>query len=354
MKYDLSNAIRRTKELTLNEDRKGILVRCIGFGPVESPKVPPLENCVFPRDTRSYMDAVISRHMRWFEAHEALDDDYIPALKPFLGIAEHSCFMGGEVRYGGNTSYQEPVLDDIAGWRTLTLDENRPHYRLLMDCMAYLKEKSREYGYYVSLRGFDGLMDIANAIRGNDILYDLYDEEEETKAFIDFCADACLWTSQNQRRYADVVEGGYLSGQSLWMPGNAIGHLSEDLSSMCSPKTYEEFGLPYTKKALDHFDYASLHVHSLGRSCIPLFRKLEKFRIFQLTDDPNQPSGMDVYKEYAPYFEDVLVNVDLDARTLRDNLDFLSRHRAIVNLNAKSIREAQETIDLIRSRSPLS
>ena len=130
MKYDLSNAIRRTKELTLNEDRKGILIRCVGFGPVELPKVPPLESCVFPRDTQSYMDAVIARHMKWFEAHEALDDDYIPALKPFLGIAEHSCFMGGEVRYGGDTSYQEPALDDITRWRTLTLDENRPHYRL--------------------------------------------------------------------------------------------------------------------------------------------------------------------------------------------------------------------------------
>ncbi len=350
MKYQLDQAIKRTKELTLDEHRRGILIRCTGFGPLELPKVPPLESCVFPRDTSSYMDAVIASHVKWFEAHQVLDDDYIPALKPFLGIAEHSCFLGGEVRYGGNTSYQEPALDDITDFRRLRFDENRPHYKLLMDCMAYLKKKSSEYGYYVSLRGFDGPMDIANAIRGNDILYDLYDEPEETKAFIDFCADGCLWTSQNQRRYADVVEGGYISGQGLWMPGNAIGHISEDLSSMCSPQMYEEFGLPYTARVLEHFDYAALHVHSLGRSCIPLFKKLQKIKMYQLTDDPNQPTGMEVFREYAPYFEDCLVNVDLDAQGVRDNLDFLLAHRAIVNLNASSVYEAQQIIDLVRER----
>ena len=349
MKYCLQDALDRTKEITLNENRTGVLVRCNYFGHLDLPSVPSLETCQFPQDANRLMDAVIERHLRWFDAHRCLDDDYIPALKPFLGIAEHSCFMGGEVKYGGNTSYQLPALDDINDWHQLRLDENKPHYRLLLDCMAHLKEKSKAEGFFVSLRGFDGPMDIANAIRGNDILFDLYDDAETTKDFIDFCADACLWTSNNQRRYADEVDGGYISGMGNWMPGNSIGHLSEDMSALCSPQTYEEFGLPYMKKVLDNFDYATLHVHSLGRYCIPYFRKLEKVKVIQLSDDPNQPSAMDVFKEYSAYLNNVIIMLDLNAQSVRENLSFLKQHRVIVNLSANSISEAQETIELLRS-----
>lgn len=350
MKYSLEKAIRNSVDFTLNENKKGALVRCVGFGPVagKTVPVPALESCDFPKDTARFMDAVIRNYLTWFEAHGELEDDLIPALKPFLGIAEHSCFLGGGVEYGGNTSYQTPVLNDIAEWRELRFDENRPHYKLLMDCMAYLKEKSREYGYFVSLRGFDGPMDIANAIRGNDLLYDFYDDPENTKEFIDFCAEGCLWTYRNQLRYADVVGGGYISGQGLWMPKKSIGHFSEDASTLCSPAMYREFGQPATEKLLDNFDFASVHVHTLGRSCIPIFREMDKIRIYQLTDDPNQPTGLQVLKEYDDELNDVIVNLDLDAQAVKDNLELLRSHRVIVNLNARSIDEAKEAIDLLK------
>lgn len=350
MKYSLKNAIRRSVDFTLNEQKKGALIRVVEFGPIRGKDipVPTLESYDFSHDVKPFMDAVIQNYMRWFETHEELDDDMIPSLKPFLGIAEHSCFLGGDVQYGGNTSYQVPALDDISNWRQLSFDENRPHYKALMDCMEYLKRKSKEYGYFVSLRGFDGPMDIANAIRGNDILYDFYDDPESVKEFIDFCAEGTHWTYQNQMRYADVVDGGYISGQGLWMPNNSIGHLSEDASTLCSPTMYKKFGLPATEKLLQHFDFASLHVHSLGRYCIPFFRQMEKIRIFQLTDDPNQPTGLEVFKEYENELSEVIVNLDLDAQTVKENLAFLKTHRVVVNLIAGSIDEAKEVIDLLR------
>ena len=210
-----------------------------------------------------------------------------------------------------------------------------------MDCMEYLKEKSRKYGYFVSLRGFDGPMDIANAIRGNDILYDFYDDSESTKEFIDFCAEGVLWTYRNQMRYADEVGGGYISGHGLWMPKNSIGRFSEDASTLCSPAMYKEFGLPATEKLLEHFDFASLHVHSLGRYCIPIFRQMDKIRIYQLT-------GLEVFEEYEKELNDVIVNLDLNAQTVKDNLAFLNSHKVIVNLVADSIDEVKEVIDLLR------
>lgn len=348
MKYDRALALKRTKAFMLNEKQKGILARCEAFDVKGTVPVPALETLSLPQDYKKYMDAVIHNFLRNLEAHTQTDDDYLPSLRPFLGIAEHSCFMGGEVKYGGNTSYQEPAFDDMTQWRQLKLDRARPHYALLMDCMAYLKEKADEYGFYASLRGFDGPMDIANAIRGNDILYDFYDEEEETQAFTDFCADGTLWNFENQRPLVTDVEGGVISGFGLWLPGRAIGHLSEDASCLCSVEMYRKFGLPYMQKVMSHFDSGLLHVHSLGRRCIPEFRKIPQFKIMEISSDPNQPTGLEVYREYEEALDGIAVFIELDCREVKENLDFLKNHRTIVTLRSETLREAQETLELLR------
>ena len=330
-------------------DTPFLQIRCESFGPAALPPVPPLEECVFPRDMKKRMDAVIERHLRLRDARAAIKDDSIDCLKPFLGIAEHSCFLGGKVTYGGNTSYQTPVLKDLSRWRELKPDENHPHYRLLLDCMEYLRLKSSQYGFYVSLRGFDSPLDIANAVRGNDLLYDLYDDPENAADFIGFCAESCLWTYERQMRFASPVEGGVLSGFGQWMPGKAIGHLSEDASVLMSPAMYERFGLPALKKLLSHFDFAQLHVHAMGRALLPVFCGLDKIRIIQISDDPNQPSAMEVYRAYADTLSGVIVQLDLSARALTESLPFLRTRRTIVNLTADSPDEARRILDLAKS-----
>ena len=348
MGYDLDRAVARNVSFMSDRTRTGALIRCVEFGASGLPEPEPLERFAFPGEIDRYCDQVIERHLRFAEAHTPLDDDWLPALKPFLGIAEHSCFLGGTVTYGGNTSYHTPPLRRLRDWRDLRPDRAQPHYRMMLDGMAYLRERSEKYGFFTSLRGGDGPMDIANAVRGNDLFYDLYDDPEEAKAFLDFCADAAAWTFENQRPLATEVRGGYVSGMGTWMPGRAIGHLSEDASCLCSPRMYEEFGLPFTARLVSGYDYAELHVHSLGRACIPLFARMEKIGTFQLSDDPNQPGALEVYREYAPCLEGRTALLDMTAREARENIGFLKGRRTIVNLLAASLEEAREIIDLAR------
>ncbi len=351
MRYDADRAIKRNVYFTLNKNVTGALVRVTDFGRLDAPEVLPLEEYDFPRDAHRYMDAVVARHLRFIEAHSVFDDDYLPATKPFLGIAEHSCFMGGEVTFGGDTSYHKPPLEDICAWREIKLDRAQPHYALLMECMEYLHEKSLKYGFFTQLRGADGPMDIANAVRGNDLLYDLYDEPEEVKAFMDFCADAAAWTFKNQRPFASRVAGGYISGMNMWMPGNSIGHISEDASCLCSPAQYAQFGMPYTEKLVSGCDFWQLHVHSLGRACIPYFARLPKLGIMEISSDPNQPTGLDTFKQYEAALNGIIVKVDLNAEDVDASLDFLKTHRTIINLSAKNADEAQTALQKLREHA---
>ncbi len=349
MPYDRERAMARNVAFMSDPDITGALVRVNGFGAEGLPSVDPLETFDLPREVRRYCDQLIERFLRFYEAHERFDDDWMPALKPTFGIAEHSAFLGGEVTYGGDTSFQHPVIGDIRDWTRLRMDKNAPHYRTLLEGMAYMKERSEACGYLSALRGGDGPMDIANAVRGNDLLYDFYDEPEAVAEFMDFCVEAAAWTFKNQYPLATVVAGGYIGGMTTWMPSNSIGHLSEDASCLCSPAMYEKFGLPYTAKLLERYDYAMMHVHSLGRACIPLMARMEKIGTFQLSGDPNQPDGIDVYREYAEALKGRVVMLDMTPAQVRDNLDFLKGRKTIINVEASGPEEAEWVIDMARS-----
>ena len=349
MPYDRSQAMRRNADFMSDPAKTGVLIRVTGFGAVDLPGVDALESFDLPRGIPRYCDQIIERFLRFREAHDRFDDDWIPALKPYLGIAEHSCFLGGAVSYGGNTSYHHPAIDDIHDWKRLRMQKDAPHYRALLEGMARLKERSERYGFYSALRGGDGPMDIANAVRGNDLLYDFYDDPEAVEAFMGFCADAVSWTFANQYPLASRVHGGYISGMTTWMPGRSIGHLSEDASCLCSPAMYERFGLPYTRTLLDKYDYAMMHVHSLGRACLPLMARMEKIGTFQLSGDPNQPDAIDVYREYEETLTGRTVLLDMTPAQVLANLGFLRGKRTIINLEAASPDEADRVLEAVRA-----
>ena len=349
MGYDMERALRRNVEFMSDPAKTGALIRVGGFGQVALPGIDALETFDFPREITKFCDQTIANCLAYKEARKDIDDDWLPALKPYMGIAEHSCFMGGGVSYGGNTSYHHPPLNDITEWTGIKLDPLHPHYKMLLDGMAYLQEKSKSGEFYVSLRGGDGPMDIANAVRGNDLLYDFYDEPEAVKEFTAFCAEGTRWTFENQRPFASKLCGGYISGMSVWMPGNCIGHISEDASCLCSVEMYREFGLPFTRKLLENYDYAMLHVHSLGRADIPAFAEMDKLQVFQLSGDPNQPSGLEVYKEYADTLTGRVVLLDMTPAEIYASADFLKGRRTIINTSAPSVDEARRIVDFVRT-----
>ena len=348
MPYDRERSIQRNVRFMSDPGVRGALIRVNGFGAPDLPAVDALETFDLGREIGRYCDQVLERYLRFREAHDQFDDDWIPALKPYLGIAEHTCFLGGEVSYGGNTSYHHPAINDINDWKRLRADINTPHYKALLEGMAYFKSKSASYDFYAALRGGDGPMDIANAVRGNDLLYDFYDEPETVEELMAFCTGAADWTFKNQYPLASVVCGGYISGMTTWMPANSIGHLSEDASCLCSPAMYEKFGLPYTAKLLEPYDYAMMHVHSLGRACLPLIAKMDKIGTYQLSSDPNQPEAIDVYRQYEYLFENKVVMLDMTPSQIKDSLGFLKGRKTIINIETESALEAQKAIDMVR------
>ncbi len=273
-------------------------------------------------------------------------------MHPWFGIAEHSAFVGGEVTFTSETSYHHPIIHQWRDMESLELREDNPWLRMVLAGQAYLMDKS-EGRYYVKLRGADGPMDIANALRGNELFVDFYECPDKVHELMDFCTKAVQWTLDRQKNVVGKLEGGVITGFDIWLPGNSVGQLSEDASTMCSPEMYREFGLPYTQRLADLYDHVFIHTHALGKHNIPVIAEIHKVDVIEISSDPNTPRAIEIYKELAEYFEDKIVVVQLTYEEILKNLDFLKSRKTIIWYSARDIDDAQRAIELVRRELPI-
>lgn len=310
------------------------------------PKMPPLNSFSFPADMEKYLDMRAEREYMFLRFHESIDDDFIPSVSPWYGIAEHTAFLGGKVDFTPDTTFQHKICENIEDCEKLKLDKDNMWIHLVAGGIKYLREKWGEY-IPVRMRGADGPSDIANAVRGEDIFYDIYDDPDALGKLLDFCADAVNFTLDLQRAVATEIAGGRLTGFGMWMPGKCMGQLSDDFSTMVSPDTYEELFLPYLEKCVAGCDMAMLHTHSLGQKILPLFARVEKIRLIELSSDPNSDRAVEVFRKY----HDVLENKNVIVAPTYDELcnmeDLLKSSKTVIWYYAKDEDDARRALDAV-------
>jgi hypothetical protein len=326
---------------------RGALVNVGGVETVRGSPARPLNTWKFPAELYPYLDTLIEQAENHWQQREDIDDDLLPSVYPWFGIAEHSAIVGGDIRFAEATSYQVPLITDWGKLDSITLSEENKWFRMLMDGFRYLKEKTRGK-LLVRLRGADGPMDMANALRGNDLFTDFYDYPEEAERLIAFCGKAVNWSFEHQRSIAGELEGGFLSGFAVWMPGNSAGHISEDASVLCSPELYRRFGRPYTEELCASYDGMLIHIHSAGRHAIPDIVSIPQFTCVELTNDPNAPRGIEVFREYEKALENRIVMLHLTREEFERNRPFLESKKIIIDYSAASGEDARSMLEAVR------
>jgi hypothetical protein len=352
LRPDYRTVIARTKAFYATPRRGAALVQVLGGEGISLQSSKPLEKWKLPGEMIPYIDDRAAAVARFWEQRRDLDDDLIPAIAPWYGIAEHTAFLGGEVEFTGGTSFNHQILSDWKDFDNLKLDKNHPWLRLVIDGMRHCREKWGNL-FAAKLRGADGPLDIANIVRGNDLFTDIYDHPDELHKLMDFCAAAARFTMDRQLQEATILEGGVITGFDIWLPLPCAGHLSDDASCMMSVENYEEFGLPYMRKVCAAYENVMLHTHSLGKKNIPQFASVPQIKWLQISSDPNSDRAIDVYREYEEVLRDKIVVVELTRREIEDNLDLLKRNKTHIWHTAPSMEAARETVRLVREELPV-
>lgn len=344
---DAEEILQKNISFTQNPNKKGVLLHVGYISGLKLPPVKALELWNLPKESEDYLDACILREKEMWRQRKNLQDDTIPCMKPYFGIAEHSAFVGGKVSYGGNTSYHHNPIETWDDFDKLSLSEDNENFKMLLRSMEYLKKQGQKQGFFAMLRGGEAPMDMANALRGNELFTDFYDEEENVHRLLNFCLDAARWTFSHQLDIVGTLQGGVLSGLGVWLPEKSIGHLSEDASCMCSTNFYNDFGKSYTQKLLKDYHCGLFHVHTMGRHILPLIASIEKAKFIQLTYDPNQPTPIEVYKEYQQELKDKTVVVSMLPSEIEENMEFLAQRKTIIELQETTLQEAINVAKLL-------
>lgn len=349
LRKDIDRVMERIRAFSSEQTKTGALIHIQSIAGLKTPPVAPLEQWDAEKDFRPLLDAQLDSFVAYWQQRAGIADDLLPAIAPYYGIAEHSAFVGGDVSFGGNTSYHHAFLHDYADLEGLTLDESNRWFRMLLDGMAYLKERAAGR-CLLKLRGGECPMDIANAVRGNELFVDIYEDPDSLHALLRFCRRATRFMMDHQRAVADTIEGGMVCGYGPWLPGKSFGHLSEDASTLCSPAQYADFGLPYTREALRGYDVALMHTHALGRRTLPEIASLDTVGYIEIARDPNEPAPIDVLRAYEACLRGKIVVLTADLAEMEANLALLRAHKVILLYPATDLQDAERAVRFVREK----
>lgn len=313
----------------------------------------PFPHWRFPDDLHRYLDEQIELLLDKWSSKNGIDDDAVPVLYPRFGIAEHSAFVAGEVDYEEDTSYARPCVKNLNELSYLTLREDTPWLRMVTEGISYLAEESQGR-YAVAQRGAMSPLDLANALRGNDLFTDFYDTPEAVHRLLDFCVTACAFYIDRQIQVVPRLNGGSYSGCYTWLPDGGVGHWSEDTSVLCSARQYREFGRPYTLRLAARYNSILVHLHTAGAHSHADILTIPGIEMCELANDPGTPRGIDLLRDHRDLYAGKTLKLFVTPEEIRTHRDFLRESKTLLFCRVNDLDEAKDVVNFVRCELPVS
>jgi hypothetical protein len=238
---------------------------------------------------------------KYLRHYDAIEDDWVPAIYPWQydqGI--YGTLFGAELHVNpsgppGCASSMSLPLEGASYDELIRLAEHpRDQWvRRMEKDLRYLSAQSRgQWGVAVPIT-IDGL-NLAQQIRGNQFLLDLYDCPEDLKRFLQ--AGVRLNSELVERARAAIgprrEEGVCDFFNGGWMPGQSVP-MSVDCYNLCRAEVYAEFGRPYQQQLIDHFGGGNFHLHGNGRHLLGEMARLKGCVAASISNDGSEVRAVD-------------------------------------------------------------
>lgn len=316
---------------------------------------PRLNEYDFETELDRYLDDYLSFQAQLMEIRRGLEDDWVPAVGPYLGIGEYSAFVAGDIEFGADTSWTKPVLADKPNLRDLRLDPSNRWFTRLNQATRYIVEKISPSRIPFG-RGYYSPLDLAWALRGEDIYTDFYDDPPWVHELLEFCTSATIWFASAQNKV--IFTPDLVHSLSAWHCAPDRLAVSEDISSLCSAAHYREFGAPYTQEAFRAFGKGDIHCHSAGPHVIPEFLKLKRVRQVQIVADPNQTRPVKILEALISNHPEAVsraatcpvIAVDASPDEVEACFELSKLARVVFSVVTDNAAEAREAVSMFRAK----
>jgi len=315
----------------------------------ESAKIPPLEAIDFDRDPLLISRLFCDRAENLLSFRRDYPDDSIPYASPRYGSGILAGMLLGELTFGGNTSWVEPVggsLDAVIGFKWG--GENK-WIDIVIDGLDYLSGRMQGK-CYTFLEGYHAPLELASMLRGGELYLDMSLEPEKVHQLLRRSDEALMWLYQLiEQRVPDPNYGALAT--VLWME-RGLPYLSDDSAGLISPAHYLEFGVPYTDKMFERYGGGFLHFHTKAYHQRDNLSAMQWLTIHNWRQDPNTREPYEVLDHILPGAKHQIVMIELSPEHIRKNIDLLAQGRFVIMTTCEDRREQHEIVELIREKTP--
>jgi hypothetical protein len=213
--------------------------------------------------------------------------------------------------------------------------------------------RSQKDGTFVlSVRGTMTPMDIANAVRGDEIFLDFLLRPDFVHVLLTEIVIAIQWYFSRLCSWTDQINGSHIFAYGTsWMPPGTIGHLSNDAAMLCSPEIYDEFGFPYEQKLFENYSQVLYHVHNEKLHFLPKLVELSGMALLEITNDPTVPPTIEDLERVLAVTGSANLMLTMTSDQVRDHLDELESRNIFLQVECQDRCDAEDIIAFIRDRS---
>ncbi len=319
--------------------------------PVEAPPIPPLSSFDLDRQLTEWLDFRLAAARADWHAKDGLDDDTVPCICPQFGIGEHSAWLGMEMRLQETTCLPVPIVTDLADVDKLTLREDTRWYGYMEKGYAYLRSR-KDGTFLISVRGALGPMDLANALRGDDLFLDVLLDPAGVHKLMAFCTRALVWWYPRLLGWADQIEGGHIFMYTGgWMGPQGLGHITNDAAMLCGPAIYDQFAYPYERILCEGYNLVLYHVHNRQLHFAPRVAQLPHLALLEVTNDPNTAPALQDLPRVLGATGSANLMLHGTSDEVRTHLGELRERNVALSVTCQDRADAQDVIAFVRAQA---
>lgn len=319
--------------------------------PAAAPEIPPLNAFDLDRQLTEWLDYNLTAARPGWRAKAGLDDDTLPSICPRFGIAEHTAWLGTEVRLQETTCLPTPILRSPGDLDRLQLSTETRWYRYMRDSYAYLRD--RQHGdFLLSVRGTMSPMDIGNAIRGDELFSDFIADPDFAHRLMAFLVSAMCWYYDQVLGWADEIDGGHIfMYHSSWMRAKTIGHMTNDAAMLCGPRIYDTYGFPYERQLTERYVGALYHVHNQKLHFAPKVAQLPNLSLLEVTNDPKTPPALEDLPRVLASTGTANLMLYGTSDQVRAHISELKVRNVLLTITCRDRADAEDIVAFVRAES---
>lgn len=345
----LHRVVRRCQAFWSRREPGHFLVRTTV--PADAPPVPPLYEFDLERQLHEWLDYKLAAARPGWAAVEGIDHDGIASLCPQFGIAEHAAWLGMEVILQQDTCLPRPIVRGPQDLDRLRPVEGTPWFRYMKEGYDYLRGR-KDGSFVLSVRGSMAPMDLANAVRGDDIFEEFLAAKAFVHAMMPRLVDALAWYFDRLLSWCDEIDGGHVFAYgSTWFPPGTVGHLSNDSAMLCGPGVYDEFGFPYEREYIGRYGHALYHVHNEKMHHLPRLSQLPGLAMLEITNDPKTPEVMVDLPRVLAHTGRANLMIHASSEQVRAHVGELKTRNAYLDVACRDRADAADLVAFVRSHS---